>query len=64
VLWLAASNTSRSYSMACYPSYPAPKGTCHPNVHSSIYLPLWGWDVTASVTRGDTYAVKIKFYVS
>jgi len=51
------------YSSSCFPRTPAPRGTCNPDYYESVYLPLWGWDVTFDIVEGEPYAVKIKLYI-
>ena len=63
ILHLVASATQRKCPNGCLPGFPAPPKTCHGSCYCSIYLPLWGWDVSFSIVKDDVYSVKIRYYV-
>jgi len=63
IILLIATRFLSGTERTCYDYNPAPPGTCHGSKYASVYLPLWGWDVSFSVSPGDIYVIKIKFYV-
>ena len=63
ILFLIATYYGYRFPKKCHSEAPAPKGTCHKDYYCSVYLPLWGWDVSFSIVKEDVYSVKIRFYI-
>jgi len=62
IILLTASRDAEYVSSSAGYDTPAPKGTCDPDVYTSIYMPVWGFDVSIDIIEGVTYGVNIKLY--
>jgi len=62
VILLTASDSSRTVTGTASSEVPAPPGTCDPDSYASIYVPVWGFDVSWDITADLTYAVDIRLY--
>ena len=62
VILLTASYTQPYGTGTVGKDRPAPPGTCHSDYYASIYMPVWGFNVSVDIIEGVTYGVNIKLY--
>jgi len=63
VIHLEGTNISPKQDTSSGRSAPSPLGTCSDSYYCSIYLPIWGFNVNASIETDLQYSVVIRYYI-